>query len=327
MTTHFGLTLPNRGVLFDVTTAEQLLALAELADNSEYFDSVWVGDSLFAKPRLDALTLLAAIAARTKRIQFGPACFASFTLRQPLVLAYEWASLDIIGQGRSIMVACTGGAGNGDWAQEARALGIPNQQRLKRLVEGIELMKRVWTDDHVNFSGTFHTFEDVTMLPKPTAKPHPPIWIASNPHTVGGGPEVVERSLRRIARVADGWMTHSVPPEEFARRWERIRGYAVEYGRDPDALQSALYHNINVNEDRDAALAESKKFLDLYYTANFTRDRIEAWEALGSVEQCVENLQGYADVGVHHILLRATSWDQQGQLDRVLKEVLPKVRR
>src|SRR2546428_129195 len=142
MTTSFGLTLPNRGVLFGVTSSEELLELSEIADRSEQFDSVWVGDSLFAKPRLDALMLLSAIAARTKRVLFGPACFASFTLRQPLVLAYEWASLDLIGQGRSILCVCTGGAGAGDWAQEARALQIPTQQRLKRVVRRPDLVQK-----------------------------------------------------------------------------------------------------------------------------------------------------------------------------------------
>src|SRR3712207_603212 len=104
----FGLTLPNRGVLLGATTPEQLLRLAERADQSEQFQSVWVGDSLLGKPRLEAVALLAGIAARTKRVRLGPACMASFPLRDPVLLAYQWASLDQLAGGRTVLIACTG---------------------------------------------------------------------------------------------------------------------------------------------------------------------------------------------------------------------------
>ena len=92
--TNFGLTLPNRGVVIGATTVKEMLQMAEWADANEAWDSVWVGDSIFAKPRLDAIALLGALAARTKRVRMGPACFASTPLRDPLILAYQWACLD-----------------------------------------------------------------------------------------------------------------------------------------------------------------------------------------------------------------------------------------
>jgi len=104
----FGLTLSNRGIMLGLTTPAQLLDLADRAEASGLFDSVWVGDSLFAKPRLDAVTLLAAIAGRTRRLRLGPACLASFPLRHPLVFGYEWASLDRISEGRTVLIVCAG---------------------------------------------------------------------------------------------------------------------------------------------------------------------------------------------------------------------------
>src|ERR1700728_1899661 len=89
----FGLTLPNRGVIIGATTVDEMLKMGEWADSAGW-DSVWVGDSIFAKPRLDAIVLLGALAARTKRVRLGPACFASTPLRNALILAYQWASLD-----------------------------------------------------------------------------------------------------------------------------------------------------------------------------------------------------------------------------------------
>lgn len=320
----FGLTLANRGVLLGITTPAELLELTERAEASGEFDSAWVGDSLFAKPRLDAITLLAAMAGRTRRLRLGPACLASFPLRNPLVFAYEWASLDRISEGRTVLIVCAGGGSAGDWEQEARALGVPVKERQRRLEEHVAILRRLWSEDRVNFEGRFFRFEDVTLEPKPLQRPCP-IWLANNPHTVSPDPARVERALRRVARFADGWMTHSLSPALFAERWRAILAYASEQGRDAARLENCLYHNINVNEDREAALAETKRFLDAYYSANFTRERMEAWSALGSPEECVANLRSFRGTGVQRIALRLCSWDQRGQLDRVAREVLPYV--
>jgi len=134
---------------------------------------------------------------------------------------------------------------------------------------------------------------------------------------------VVEGSFRRVARYADGWMTNKLTPEEFRSQWSRITAMAREEGRDPTTLGSALYHNININEDRPAALEESKGFLDRYYTANFSAKFVEGWTIAGSPVRCVEQLHAYLDAGLSHIALRLTSWDQRGQLERFLTEVAP----
>ena len=316
----FGLTLANRGVLLGLTTPAALLDLAERAEDSGAFDSIWVGDSLFAKPRLEALALLNAIAGRTTRVRLGPACLASFPLRQPLVFAYEWASLDLIAEGRSVLIICAGGGSAGDWEQEARAIGVPVEQRQKRLEEHLAILRKVWSEDHVTFEGRFYRFSDVTLEPKPAQRPCP-IWLANNPHTVSPDPKRVERALRRTARLADGWMTHSLTPELFRERWDTIRAYAREEGRSVD--DNCLYHNINVNEDREAAFAETKKFLDAYYSANFSRERVEAWSALGNPEECIAALRRWRGSGVRRITLRLCSWDQLHQIGRVVNEVLP----
>ena len=320
----FGLTLANRGVVLGITTPGQLLELVDRAEAVEGFDSVWVGDSLFAKPRLDALTLLAAIAGRTRRLLLGPACMASFPLRNPLVFAYEWASLDQIAEGRTRLIVCAGGGSAGDWDAEARALLVPVKERQSRLEEHVAILRRLWSEDHVSFQGRFFQFEDITLEPKPAQQPCR-IWLANNPWTVNPDPARVERALRRVARLADGWQTHSLTPAILTEYWDTIRRYAREEGRDPDRLENCLYHNINVNENREVAYEETKRFLDAYYSANFSRERIEAWSALGSPEQCIENLRSFRGTGIQRITIRLCSWDQIGQLERVVREVLPYV--
>src|SRR5205823_13128889 len=145
----FGLTLPNRGVLFGVTTPEQMLQMAEIADRSNVFQSVWVGDSLLGKPRMESITLLSGIAARTKRVRMGPACMASFPLRDPVLLAYQWASLDLLAEGRTVLVACTGIVPQEGGRIEGELYGLEPKDRVKRLIEWITLLKMLWTEDNV----------------------------------------------------------------------------------------------------------------------------------------------------------------------------------
>ena len=133
MATKFGLTLSNRGIVTGSSTLEDMLTLARQADANEAWESIWVGDSILAKPRLDALNLMSALATHTERVRIGPACFASTPLRPALLLAYQWASLDLLSNGRSIFVACMGapGAGGGEMAAEFEAFCIPTESRMQ----------------------------------------------------------------------------------------------------------------------------------------------------------------------------------------------------
>src|SRR3954468_23008388 len=146
-----GLTLPNRGVLFGVTTPEQMMQMAEIADQSETFASVWVGDSLLGKPRMESMVLLAGVAVRTKRVRLGPACMASLPLRDPVLLAYQWASLDLLAEGRTILVACTGIVPQEGGRIENELYNLQPKDRVRRMIEWISLLKRLWTEDNVSF--------------------------------------------------------------------------------------------------------------------------------------------------------------------------------
>src|SRR6188768_1327062 len=137
VTMNFGITLSNRGVLVGLCTTADLLNLADAVEASPVMDSVWCGDALFVNRRLDALTLLAAVAGRTERVLLGPACMGSFALRDPMVFAYEWASLDVLSGGRTRMVACSGGGAGPEWEAETRAMGYKAEDRHKLMVEAM----------------------------------------------------------------------------------------------------------------------------------------------------------------------------------------------
>ena len=259
----FGLTLPNRGVIIGATTTQEMLQLARKADGERVWDSVWVGDSIFAKPRLDALVLLGALAANTERVKLGPACFASLPLRNPLLLAYQWASLDFLANGRTIFVACQGapGEGGGRFEEEFAAFGVEPSSRMRRMEEAIEILRLTASSERVTYDGECCRFQDVTVLPRPVQQPYP-IWVTANPDP--SKPRMAERALRRVARMGDGWMTTLNTPESFHDHLTTIRTYAAEEGRElPAEFEACLYYNINVNPDRQAAMLESKRFLGL----------------------------------------------------------------
>lgn len=325
----FGLTLPNRGVLFGATTPAELLELSELAERSGAFDSIWVGDSIMAKPRLEAIALLTAVAARTRRVRLGPACFASFPLRHPVLLAYQWASLDLIAEGRTIMVACMGGGSReagGDFDREFKTMGVPIPERAARMEEGITILRKLWSEDRVSFRGRFWELEDVTIAPKPAQRPVP-IWIANNPQAFAAPPQTLSRAAQRVARYADGWMTTLLTPEGFREAWGRLRDALRAEGRDPSAFPRSLYFNVHIGEDRTRAYEESKKFIDLYYTTDFPKATVDMWIAYGDPHACAEHINRFIEAGVELFTLRLTSWDQRGQLRRVVDELMPLIKR
>ncbi len=329
----FGLTLTNRAVVLGVIKARDLLDITVAAEESGVFDAVWAGDSLLAKPRLESVSLLSALAAVTSRVRLGVGCLATFVHRHPVLFAHQWASLDVLSNGRSWLTVCLGGPDEQSKAQalEHAAMGVRSEERVGRLEEGLVILRKLFKETGVSFDGRYHSFESVTIEPRPVQQPYP-IWIASNPTGLtwkGGGSAseaAVERAYRRVARHADGWMTNKLSPAEFRREWARIAAMARDEGRDPNRIGSALYHNININEDRQAALEESKKFLDTYYTSSFSPAFVEGWTVAGGPGQCVQQLRAYLDAGVGHVALRLTSWDQRGQLKRFLNEVAPAFR-
>jgi alkanesulfonate monooxygenase SsuD/methylene tetrahydromethanopterin reductase-like flavin-dependent oxidoreductase (luciferase family) len=319
----FGLTLSNRGVITGATTVDEMLTLAEHADRDPRWDSVWVGDSILAKPRVDALCMLSALAVRTERLRMGAACMASTPLRTPLVLAYQWASLDFLSGGRTIFVACQGqpGAGGGEFAHEFRALGVEPSSRMRRMEEVVEIMRLLSTKDDVTYEGTHYRFEHVTIAPSFVSRPLP-IWITANPDL--RKPRNVESALRRVARMGDGYMTTSHDPDGTGRCLADIRRYASEYGRDlGDDFAVCLYFNVNVDEDVERAREETIRYLDTYYDREFTRRVLNTFVAIGDPDAVRNRLMQYIAAGVNVITLRFCSYDQMHQFRRVTEEVLP----
>jgi alkanesulfonate monooxygenase SsuD/methylene tetrahydromethanopterin reductase-like flavin-dependent oxidoreductase (luciferase family) len=322
--TSFGLTLSNRALVTRGTPPNELIEMAVEAEHTGAIDAVWVGDSILSKPRLECIPLLGAIAARTSRVKLGVACMATIAQRNPVLLALQWASLDVLSGGRTWLAACMGYPANQHpmAAKELEVMGIASKERPARLEEMIQALRLLWSDEQATFHGRHYTFSGVNLLPKPTQQPCP-IYIAGTPRASQIGERAVEHSLRRIARYADGWMTNQIELAMFQDYRHRLRQMLIEEGRDPDQFKTVLYYGVCVNDDREQAFREAKGFLDAYYQKDFTRAGVEIWTACGSVEHCVECVRGFIGAGADHITMRPIGSDMKKQFQIFLKEILP----
>lgn len=298
--------------------------MAVQAENTGVIDAVWVGDSILSKPRLECIPLLGAIAAHTSRVKLGVACMATIAQRNPVLLALQWASLDVLSGGRTWLAACMGYPANQHpmAAKELEVMGVESKERPGRLEEMIQALRLLWSDEHATFHGKYYSFDDVNLLPKPVQQPCP-IYIAGTPRPTQIGERGVERSLRRIARYADGWMTNQIELDMFQDYLRRLRYMLVEEGRDPNEFKTVLYYGVSVNRDRQQAFREAKTFLDAYYQKDFSRQGVEIWTACGPVEHCVDCVRGFIDAGVDHVTIRPIGEDLNEQFHIYVEEILP----
>ena len=318
----WGISLPNRGALFGLTDVDELIATAKAAEQSGVFESVWFGDSLIHKPRLEAITMLAAIATHTKKVRLGTICMASFPVRHPVLLAIQWASLDQISNGRTLLGVCIGGGHEG----ELRAFGVKREERVERMKEGIELLRQIWSDKEVMHKGKYYTLEGYNIVPKPAQKP-PPIWIAVSPDREQAGEKVVDQAMRRVGALADGYITMGVTSEELGKRLNVIEQTANETGKDLSNFEVAIHGMVNINDDKQTAYAQAKDYFNHYYGPTYPPESlIKVWLAHGPPKDCAQLIQQWIDMGITTPVLRFTTKDQLEQVSRFIAEVVPLLR-
>lgn len=325
-----GLSLPNRAVLYGGMTVEELLALCEAADRDPAWSSVWVGDGLIAKPRLEAVTTLAAIAARTTRVRLGVCCLATFPLRQPVLFAAAWASLDVLSAGRTQLAVCLGaptGRGGGDFRVELEAMGVAPNERTVRMEEGIDVLRRLWAsspESPASFDGRFTSFAPMVLEPRPVQDPCP-IWIASNPDSNRLSPERYRGAIDRVASHADGWQTAVTDPATFGRQWTQIRERAHALGRDAATLRSSAHLMVTVADTVEDGRREGKAFLDRYYGMDTTDELMDRWGAYGDADVVGARIREYTDQGLDMPILRMATASQTAMIERVRAELVPRL--
>jgi len=325
---HFGLilALTIRGLA--VTSYEEMRRVAALAETLD-LDSVWLCDHFLtlapdaygedagiaetgARPRgpgprsmplLECWTTLAALARDTRRVRLGTSVLCH-SYRPPSVLAKMGATLDVISGGRLDL-----GLGAGWFEQEYRAYGIPFPrigERIAQLAEGLEIIRRMWTEPHPVFQGRHYAIDGAVCDPPPLQRPHPPIWIG------GEG----DRIHRLAARAADGVNVRWWGPERIAGRAAYLDAACREAGRDPRALERSVTALLIVDRDAGRAAATRERFAGIPGEGHI----------VGTPDQCAARIREYVEAGVRHFLFTIPDVAASAGLELAGREVLPAAR-
>ena len=322
-----GLRLPSFALGERTASLQEMGAYLRRAEDLGFETAMLIDHLLVAPPAyrvtwLEPMALLSGLAGVTRTIRLGTMVLV-LPFRDPVYFAKEWATLDVLSGGRSIL-----GVGVGWNEAEFAALRIPHRERGRRTTEMLEAITALWAGDHVSYEGRHYQFREVTIEPKPIQRPHPPIWIGggTQPSERIYGQEVpsIEPVLRRIATYATTWVPHSSATAEMvATDLEQIRGYMVEQGRDPDDLSTVYSNFIHVLEPGEEPEAAAPYFsvysgMDLGYWQQFY--------LLGEAEAVAERIRGKIEAlgGVDHLILNPLDWDPR-RLDVLAERVVPLV--
>ncbi len=291
--------------------------LTEAARQAETlgFDSVWAAERLVnpwemkteypykedqqwfvppESPFLETLTVLTFLSGVTEKISLGASVIV-LPYRHPLFTARVATSIDTLSKGRLIL-----GVGIGWMPEEFDALGVPFKERASMSAEQLEIFNLLWADERPSFEGRHYRFDPVAVNPRPVQQPRFPIWI--------GGES--ERARRRVAKYGDAWFSYFVriTPEDLVARFQQVRQWTAEAGRDPDQIKLCCCRPVEVTREPVPQEEDSLR---------------------GTPDQLVEALRRYEEVGVEHMALQFMTgrWpERKEQIEKFGREVIPALR-
>ena len=291
------------------TDPRELVDFAVRAEGLGY-SSLWVNDFLLT-PRIEALTMLAAVAPVTSQVLLGTAALLP-VLRRPVQAAQTLASIDLLSAGR--LVLTVGAAFPGRFGLPQHELsGVPWERRFTRLDETVALWRQLWTDPGTaSFHGDLLHFDGLPPMTAPRRPGGPPIWLG------GGGPS----ALRRAGRRYDGWMPYPPEPADYRRGLATVRQAAREAGRPVADITPALFVSAAVTD----SAASGRRLLEEFSQASYGMPlaQLETIQALaaGPPEHVAERLRGYVAAGARHLACRIATTSlatQREQLDQIIK--------
>ena len=273
------------------------------------YDTLWITENVHSgADSLEPLLTLSFMAAHTERIKFGPSVIL-------LPLRNAVATLDRLSEGRLILGVGNGGTVPGSF----EAYGASVRQRGRYSDEALEVMKSLWTGDPVTFSGKLLDLDNYVLGGRPTASPHPPIWI-------GGTAEGV---LKRVARFADGFIPHSISPELYQDLWSRIEDHCEAIGRDPASITKAIQFYFCIADSGAEAQRIAENALEHRYQRPMSlAPTPDTHYALGTPDDIARTIQTFADIGVTHFAFSNARPPHQvmPQIQTLAQQVIPHFR-
>jgi probable F420-dependent oxidoreductase len=271
-------------------------------------DSIWQTDRIVShEPMLEALTTMAALAGRTRRMKFGFNVL-SLALRDPILVAKQCATVDVLSQGRLLPAFGIGSPLGPEWA----ALSIDTKTRGKRTDEALEIIHRLWRETKVDFEGPYHKLNGAAITPRPV-QPDLPMWI-------GGSSEA---AIRRTARYGTGWQAGIEDAKQVAPVVAAIRKAVADAGRHIDEDHYGAAFPFRFGKPDDAGVAGA---MEAYRKR--TNRAPNDYFAIGDASTILARIADYVDAGISKLILRPVGRgdeDLLAQTKRVIEEVLPQV--
>jgi probable F420-dependent oxidoreductase len=265
--------------------ARFLWTLCDMLERSDV-DSIWLSDRLSSPaPVPEVMTTLAAVAARTTRLKFGPSVVV-LPYRTPVVAAKEMATVDWLSQGRLFPAVGVGV----ELPREFDASGVPFAERGRRTDEAIRVMRLLWTQDEVTFQGDFYKLDRVTIFPKPWQTP-PPIWIG------GKSPA----AMRRTARLGDGWIPSFITPDEMRAGIQTVHDLAAAAGRQVPEDHYGTLINYALADSEAAAQALAQPYIP---RGRVDESTMRQCTAFGPAGRLLEKVEEYVKAGASKFILR-----------------------
>lgn len=294
------------GMMMSGTDRASILARARQLDASG-LHSLWVGDHIaFHIPVVESLSLLSFVAAATERIELATGVLL-LPLRHPTLTAKITGTVDMLSGGRLILGVGVGG----EYPPEFAAVGADLAERGPRTDEAIEIIRRHWTEQKVEYHGRFHDFGPVKIEPKPVRPGGPPIVV--------GGRKAV--SMRRAGRLGDGYISHMCDVDTYAANLRAIAGHARAAGRAGRPFHTAALLFTVLDDSYEAAHERAAKLLGTIYNTDF-REASKRYCLLGKPEDCLDQLRKFAKAGCRHFVLSALS-DPDEIIERATRDMIP----
>jgi len=281
------------------------------------YESVWMCDHLMKgrRPILECLTTLSAVSSLTKKIRLGSLVFCN-SYRPPSILAKATATLDVISNGRLEF-----GIGAGWFENEYQAYGIPFPKpsvRVAQMREGIEIIKRMWTEEKASYEGRYFSIKDAVCEPKPRQKPHPPI-------TIGGSGEKL--MLRVVAEHADRSNWHE-SVEMSKHKLKVLEKYCSSIGRDHQEIEKSLDTVVTISENKQEI---NEKLKDLFSSSrrsvsfNKWLSMVKTRNIIGTPSECLERIKEYVDIGITYFMLRFQDFPSKKGMKLFAEEIMKKI--
>jgi len=273
-------------------------------------DSFWQTDRVVSRePILECMTAIAAVAGRTKRLKFGMNV-VSLALRDPVLVAKQCATIDMLSEGRLLPAFGVGSPAAPEW----KTLNIDTKGRGTKTDEGLEIIKRLWSEPSVDFDGRYYKLTGASISPRPV-QPDIPMWIGGNS----------EAAIERTGRIGTGWQAGPETPSQAGEVVRAIKAAAARYGRSIDEDHYGAGFPFYFGREGDPILDRAREA----YQKRTKRDPA-GYFAVGEAADIVQRIGEYVENGVEKFVLRPVGRDDEAiftQTRRLVEEVLPEVAR